>query len=319
MERSDLLMGTVVDQRIYGGGLIRSRRIAAKVAREIDRLEKLWSVFRDESEISRIGQAAGGRPVKVHSDTLKVLQRAKELSRKCGGRFDITAAPLTELWRKATMEGVPPAAEAIALQLALVDWNSLDLDGPGYVYLPRKGQRIDLGGIGKGFAADRAEEIYRRNGVSSGLINLGGNVMTIGGRKDSGPWRVGIRYPDVGHTALAGYVEVRDAAVVSSGGYEHYFDYHGTRYHHILDPTTGQPAATNVLGVSVVASSATDADALATAVFVMGLKAGLEFLEQLPKVEGLIFDRSGEIHLTTGLQGSFFSLDTIERYPTFQV
>mgnify|MGYP006295698495 CR=1 FL=1 len=308
MERSDLLMGTVVEQRVYSGGFIRSRRTAAAVAREIDRLEKLWSVFRDESEINRIGKAAGDRPVKVHTDTLRVLQRAKELSRKCGGRFDITAAPLTELWRKATRAGVPPKEEVVAAQAALVDWVSLELDEHGFVFLPNKGQRIDLGGIGKGFAADRAEEIYRRNGVTSGLINLGGNVMTIGGRRDGGPWRVGIRFPDVGHTALAGYVEVRDAAVVSSGGYEHYFDYNGTRYHHILDPTTGQPAATNVLGVSIVSSSATDADAYATAVFVMGLEAGLSFLEELPMVEGIIFDRSGAIHLTGGLQGRFFHL-----------
>ncbi len=308
MERSDLLMGTVVDQRIYGRGPLRSRRIAAKAAREIDRLEKLWSVFRTGSEINRIGKSAGDRPVKVHADTLRILQRAKELSGKCGGRFDITAAPLTELWRKATMEGIPPAGEAVAQQLALVDWDSLELDEQGHAYLPRQGQRIDLGGIGKGFAADRAEEIYRRHGVSSGLINLGGNVMVVGSRRDGSPWRVGIRYPDVGQTALAGYLEVRDAAVVSSGGYEHYFDYNGRRYHHILDPTTGQPAATNVLGVSVVASSATDADAFATAVFVMGLESGLAFLEALPRVEGLIFDRSGAIHLTTGLQGRFFRL-----------
>ncbi len=308
MERSDLLMGTVVDQRIYGRGPLRSRRIAARATREIDRLEKLWSVFRAGSEINRIGKSAGDRPVKVHPDTLRILQRAKALCGKCGGRFDITAAPLTELWRKATLEGVPPDSESVAQQLALVDWNSLELDEQGHAYLPRKGQRIDLGGIGKGFAADRAEEIYRRHGVTSGLINLGGNVMAVGGRRDGSPWRVGIRYPDVGQSALAGYVKVRDAAVVSSGGYEHYFDYNGRRYHHILDPTTGWPAETEVLGVTVISASATDADAFATAVFVMGLETGLAFLEKLPKVEGLIFDSSGNIHLTVGLKANFFRL-----------
>ncbi|MFO7730629.1 MAG: FAD:protein FMN transferase [Spirochaetia bacterium] len=274
MERSDLLMGTVVEQRVYGGGPLHGRRIAAKTAREIDRLEKLWSVFRTDSEINLIGKAAGERPVKVHSDTLKVLRRAKELSRKCGGCFDITAAPLTELWSKASMEGVPPDEQAVKQRVALVDWNSLELDDRGYAYLPRKGQSLDLGGIGKGFAADRAREIYRRNGVSSGLINMSGNVMTIGGRKNGGPWRVGIRY------------------------------------HHILDPATGRSAAANVLGVSVIAASATDADAYATAVFVMGLKTGLHFLEQLPEAEGLIFDSSGQTHLTAGLQGIFFRLES---------
>jgi thiamine biosynthesis lipoprotein len=312
VERSDLLMGTVIEQRIYGGGPIHGRRIAAKTAREIDRLEKLWSVFRTDSEINRIGKAAGERSVKVHTDTLKVLRRAKELSRKCGGCFDITAAPLTELWWKASMEGVPPNEQAVKQRAALVDWNSLELDDRGYAYLPRKGQGLDLGGIGKGFAADRAREIYRRKGVHSAVINLGGNVMTIGGRKNGDPWRVGIRYPEIGHAALAGYlagyVEVRDAAVVSSGGYEHYFDYRGTRYHHILDPTTGRPADAKVLGVTVVTSCATDADAYATAVCVMGLQSGLDFLEKLPKVEGLVFDNNGVIHLTTGLQGIFFRL-----------
>ena len=310
MERSDLLMGTVVEQRIYNCSPLRSRRIAAKTAREIDHLEKLWSVFRAESEINRIGQAADQRPVKVHTDTLRVLQRAKELSCKCDGRFDITAAPLTELWRQATLDGVPPEGEAVTKQLALVDWESLELDERGLAYLPRKGQGIDLGGIGKGFAADRAEEVYRRHGVTSGLINLGGNVMAVGSRKDGTPWRVGIRYPDVGQSALAGYVKVSDTAVVSSGGYEHYFDYRGRRYHHILDPTTGWPAETEVLGVTVVSASATDADAFSTAVFVMGLEAGLAFLESLPGVEGLIFDSHGGIHLTEGLRENFFRLSS---------
>lgn len=309
IERSDLLMGTVVGQRIYGGSLIRSRRIAAKVAREINRLEKLWSVFRAGSEINRISGAAGEAPVRVHCDTLRVLQRAKELGRECGGRFDITAAPLTELWREAAERGRPPGKESVADRLGLVDFDSLELDDRGYARLARKGQCLDLGGIGKGYAADRAKEIYRRLGVKGGLINLGGNVMAVGARPDGSPWRVGVRYPDINRAALAGYIMVRDAAVVSSGGYEQFFEYNGTCYQHIIDPSTGESATTDVLGATVVAPAAADADAYATAVCVMGVKGGLEFLEKLPDVEGLIFDKDKHLYLTPGLEDRFFRLE----------
>ncbi len=309
VERSDLIMGTVVGQRIYGGSLIRSRRIAAKVAREINRLEKLWSVFRSDSEIKRIGDAAGEAPVRVHCDTLRVLQRAKELGRECGGRFDITAAPLTELWREAAVRGSPPDKDSVAERGGMVGWDSLELDDRGYARLSRKGQSIDLGGIGKGYAADRAKEIYCRRGVKSAMINLGGNVMAVGSRPNGSPWRVGVRYPDINRAALAGYIMVRDAAVVSSGGYEQFFEYNGVRYHHIIDPVTGNPAETDVLGATVVAPAAADADAYATAVCVMGVKSGLEFLEKLPDVEGLIFDKNKNIYLTPGLEGRYFRLE----------
>lgn len=323
-ERHDLLMGTLVSQRLYGRrthrhGLLQlfpARRAAAAVARELARLERLWSVFRPGSEVRRIGMAAGRAPVTVHPDTFDILTRAKELSRVSGGRFDVTSAALTRLRREAAEEGKPPEPLRIRERLGLTDWSSLVLDRRGRsAFLPRSGQGVDLGGIGKGFAAERALALYCRFGICHAFINLGGNVLTMGGRPDGTPWRVGIRRPPSmsaasrsAVAALAGYVEVRDAAVVSSGGYERYFRFHGRNYHHIIDPSTGDPAKSDAAGVTVVSPSALDADALATAVFIMGSSAGLALLEELPQVEGLVIDLHGEYHLTSGMQELFVPL-----------
>jgi thiamine biosynthesis lipoprotein len=302
-------MGTTVSQKLYGR---RARAASREVVRQIALLERRWSVFRSSSEFHTIAEAAGRHPVLIHPDTAHLLQRAVELGELSGGRFDITGGAVTRLWRAAAEHGVPPQPAEIAERLRLVDWRELHLDAERpSAYLPRAGQQLDPGGIGKGFAADRARRIYRRYGIRHGFINLGGNVLTLGGRPDGAAWKVGIRTPASapcaaprsGQTgaALIGYVEVRDAAVVTSGDYEDCFEHGGRRYHHIIDPRTGYPADTDTVSVTIVAPSATDADALATAVLLMGSAEGLDLINSLPVAEALLIGPEGGLQLSAGM------------------
>jgi thiamine biosynthesis lipoprotein len=302
-------MGTTVSQKLYGR---HARAAAGKTVRQIARLERRWSIFRASSELRSIAAAAGRHPVLIHPDTLRLLQRAVELGELSGGRFDITAGAVTRLWRAAAEHGAPPPPAQIAERLRLVDWRELHLDPERpSAYLPRAGQQLDPGGIGKGFAADRARRLYRRYGIRHGFINLGGNVLTFGGRPDGAAWKVGIRAPASApwapprsgptEAALIGYVEVRDAAVVTSGDYEACFEHGGRRYHHIINPRTGYPTATDTVSATIVAPTATDADALATAVLLMGSAEGLDLIDRLPVAEALLVGPEGRLHLSKGM------------------
>lgn len=302
-------MGTFGAQRLYGR---RARSAAREAVRQISLLQQRWSVFHPSSEIHAIAEAAGDHPADIHPDTLRLLQRALELGKLSCGCFDITSGAVNRLWRAAVENGAPPQPAQIAERVQLVNWKELRLDPERpSAYLPRAGQQLDLGGIGKGFAADRARDIYLRFGIRHGFINLGGNVLTFGGKPDGAAWKVGIRAPasvpcmDQSRggrgPALMGHVEVRDTAVVTSGNYEHCFEHEGRRYHHIIDPRTGYPADTDAVSVTITAPSATDADALATAVLVMGSSGGIDLINSLPGAEGVLISPDGSLHLSRGM------------------
>ena len=295
-------MGTLMDHRAAG---MDAEAALDEVEREIARLERLLSRFDPASEISRVNAAAGRGPQPVSPDTFEILTIARRCAARTRGRYDPTAGPLAALWRAASLPAPPDRATLLRAR-ALVNWRDLLLDAHrGTAALRRPGQSLDLGGIGKGYAADRLRALYARRGIVSACSSLGGNVLAVGERPGGGPWRVGIQHPRaVGE--LIGAIEIVDGTVVTSGDYRRYATTpDGRRHHHIVDPRTGQPAESGLAGVTVVGECSTEADALATALFVAGRRRAARMLAGYPGAEAVLVERTLDIWITPGLLGRF--------------
>jgi thiamine biosynthesis lipoprotein len=303
-------MGTVMSHRIYGN---RHDECLEAVQAAVVRLEGLFSRFLPESDISHINRSAGIRREPVSKETFDLLSRAVEFSADCDGCFDVTIGPLVDLWREAKKHSQPPAGRAIAAALPLTGYPDLLLDPVNQTAgLARAEQSIDLGGIGKGYAADAVMSIYRKFGITSACSNMGGHVVTAGSKPDSSPWQVGIQHPRR-EDCLIGSVSVSGKSVVTSGDYQRYFkDPMGTRYHHILDPLTGYPADSDLVSMTVVAEDSTMADALSTILFVAGLRQGMEYLAGYRDVEAVCVDRGMRVWITPGLENCFHAAEGME-------
>jgi thiamine biosynthesis lipoprotein len=299
----DVCMGTVVQQTVWGGN---ARQAAAAVQREIRRLQSLLSVYSSGSDVAGLNKMAGKGPVTLHPDTVRVLSRALEISSLSDGAFDITAGPLIKAWAVTSGNPVPPSGSAISSLRDLVSYRDLHVDGPGRsAYLAKPGQMVDLGGIGKGFAGDKAASVYRRHGIESALLDLGGNIVAVGSRPDGSPWNVGIQDPAGARGECLGVLQVRNRSVVTSGDYERYFEAGGRRYHHIIDPATGYPASSGLSSVTVVGDDSMTADGLSTAVFVLGAEKGLRLIAQVRGAEAVLVTSAREVIVTDGLKQAF--------------
>lgn len=296
-------MSTVMTHKAFGKHAEESLRA---VRDEAVRLEELLSRFIPGSEISRINRSAGMKCERLSGDTYEVLSRAIEFSRYCQGIFDVTIGPLVTLWNNGKDTCRPPEDSRIRQVLPLVDYTDLLLDPcKKTAGLQRIEQSIDLGGIGKGFAGDKFLEVFKKYGVSSAFTNIGGNVVALGTKPDGSPWRVGIQHPRQ-ENSLIGLVSVAGKAVVTSGDYQRYFiGSNGKRHHHILDPSTGYPAESGLVSVTVVADSSTAADSLSTTLFVAGMEKGLEFLRRFSGTEAVFIDMALQVYITTGLKECF--------------
>jgi thiamine biosynthesis lipoprotein len=300
VERQDRLMGTTVYQRVHG---LDGEHCCQLAHAEIARLEQLWSVFLPSSEVNELTRRAGLASLRVAPDTAAILTQARALHDFTDGTFDVTTGPLTALWRAAAAQGSVPTDEAVKSAYELVDGSDIELREPCEVKLRRPGQRLDLGAIGKGYAADRCIAMYREHGIRHALVDLGGNVALLGGRPDGSAWRVGLQSPGRPRGESFGWVEVRDASVVTSGNYERGYSFGTKRFGHLLDPRTGEPLTSETCSVTVVHPSSAFADALSTALLVMGSERGFDFaLEH--GIDAVMFD-AGMIRLTPGLSSSF--------------
>lgn len=296
-------MGTVITSRVCGAHGEEALKAAEQ---EAARLEGLLSRFIPASDICRVNRSAGIRHEEVSCETYEVLSRAYEFSKISQGCFDVTIGPLADLWKGCLDAAAPPNESEIRLTLPLVNNADLHLiPRANTVGLIKTSQSIDLGGIGKGYAADRITDVFNRYGVSSAYTNLGGNVATIGAKPDGSPWVVGIQHPRQEHSII-GYVSAVNQSVVTSGDYQRFFiGSNGKRYHHILDPATGYPAQSGLLSVTVVAGSSMAADALSTILFVAGMEKGLELLKLFPGTEAVFIDTNFAVYLTRGLHTCF--------------
>jgi thiamine biosynthesis lipoprotein len=267
---------------------------------EIKRLEQLLSTWRSDSELSRVNAQAGRLPVMVSQETFDLVVRSLEMAKLTHGGFNIALGPAVEAWSVAERQHIPDDKELQQLK-PLVDWTSIQADAAARtIFLPREGMRIDVGGIGKGYAADRAVEEMKRAGATGGVVALSGDIKTFGVLPDRKGFPVGIRHPRQEGSLLT-VVELKDEAISTAGDYERFFERDGVRYHHILDPQTLQPARA-CQSVTIVAKEGTVADGLDTGIFVLGPEEGMALVERLPDVEAIIIDDEGKMTVSSGIR-----------------
>ena len=288
-------MDTVMDFTIYGeSGLIdQSESLIAS-------LESLVSVTDANSELYAINQTGSGT---LTGKASSLMEQALEICRRTDGALDLSFYPIVRAWGFTTGSyQVPDEAEIQAL-LPLVDYRKIQYDAAtGTVTLP-EGMEIDLGSVAKGYAGQLAAQMLREHGVQSALLNLGGNVQTVGTKPDGSPWQIGIKDPQ-GEDAMM-VLSVEDQAVVTSGGYERYFEQDGQTYWHIMDPSTGHPADSGLISVTIVGDEGVVCDGLSTALFVMGLEKAADLWAQSGDFEAVFVTASGEVYITEGLRDRF--------------
>jgi thiamine biosynthesis lipoprotein len=292
-------MGTVVEITLIGEEE-ESEKASLRAFQEIKRIEQLMSPWIGSSDVSRVNRLAGKEWVKVSPETIDVVKKAQEISELSEGGFDITVGPLTQLWRTAREKGIPPSAGDVKEKLDLVNFRNVMMDREGKILLKKKGMAIDLGGIAKGYAVDRAFELLRSLGIKNLIVNAGGDLRA-GGSKTDQPWTIGIQDPRVSQKVMA-RLPISEAAIATSGDYEKFFTYQGKRYHHIFNPRDGFPTE-GCQSVTVVCKDGITADGLATAVFVLGPEKGYSLCQSLEGVECLIIDKDGKIKFSPGLKG----------------
>lgn len=296
LSRSAQLLHTAVTVTVYH---TQDRAVLDECFRQMERYEDLFSRTREGSDVWRINQA-GGKPLEVAEDTAGVLRLAQEYAVYSDGALDVTIAPASGLWDFTAEAPRVPDAAALAAAAAHVGWQNLFIDGTT-VQLGEEEMAVDLGAVAKGYIADRLAAVLRDNGVTSALINLGGNIYALGD-KDGADWKIGIRSPRDG-TALAATVRVQNKSVVTSGIYERGFEQDGVWYHHILDPKTGRPVQNGLASVTIASDSSAEGDALATACFVLGEEKGIELIRRMPGVQALFIREDGTQTRTEGFPG----------------
>lgn len=288
-------MDTMMDFTIYGeSGLIdQSESLIAS-------LESLVSVTDTGSELYAINQTGSGT---LTGKASSLMEQALEICRRTDGALDLSIYPIVRAWGFTTGSyQVPDEAEIQAL-LPLVDYRKIQYDAAdGDVTLP-EGMKIDLGSVAKGYAGQLVAQMLREHGVQSALLNLGGNVQTVGAKPDGSPWQIGIKDPQ-GEDAMM-VLSVEDQAVVTSGGYERYFEQDGQTYWHIMDPSTGHPADSGLISVTIVGDEGVVCDGLSTALFVMGLEKAADLWAQSCDFEAVFVTASGEVYITEGLRDRF--------------
>ncbi|MCD8074009.1 MAG: FAD:protein FMN transferase [Lachnospiraceae bacterium] len=279
----------------------------------LDQYEQMLSRTVEGSDVWKINHS-NGEPTEVSEETAWLIETALYYSELSDGAFDITITPLVELWdvqnkaslvtgdettEEAYASGLIPSEEEIENALLHIDYTAVSCEGTT-VTLSDPEAEIDLGGIAKGYIADCLEDYLLSQGIESALINLGGNVQTVGTKPDGSSWKIGIQKPFGGSSDIITVVECTGESVVTSGTYERYFEIDGTIYHHILDPNTGYPADNGLVSVTILADSSTVCDALSTTCFVLGLEDGMELIESIDNVEALFITEDEVMYRTSG-------------------
>jgi thiamine biosynthesis lipoprotein len=307
-EAQDFIMNTNVEQKIFSEN---ANEIYDATVKELHRLENLMSFYKEESEVSLLNRQAGKAAVKISGEMMLILRQAKEIARLSDNAFNILLAPLVQLWRES--KNILPSPNVIKNALTFCDTENLILN-EDTAYLTKEGCMIDLGGIGKGFAADVCCDIYKNMGVTSAFINLGGNVKSIGNRFDGKQWAVGIQNPDKPRGNCYSAIMCSDLSVVTSGGYERFQEIGGEKYHHIIDRKTGYPSETDLKSVTVLSQNSMFADALSTAAFVLGLEKGVELIYKSQCEGAIFFTAKNEIYVTKGIKQYLRLLEKLTCY-----
>jgi len=295
--REAAIMGTRIAVELWSEEGKAGELAIDAVLDEMHRVDELMSHYKPESQLSNVNRRAANEAVRVDPELAALIERALQLSELTGGAFDITYASVGYLYDYR--QHVKPSASQLASGLGAVDWHHVVVDRAGpTVRFAREGVRIDLGGIAKGYAVDRAIGILQSRGIAHAIVTAGGDSRILGDRFGR-PWMVGIRHPDDADKVIV-RMPLVDEAISTSGDYERYFDEDGERYHHIIDPKTGRSAG-EVRSVTIIGPDATTTDGLSTSVFVLGPERGLELVGQIAGVDAIIVRRDGKVLYSSGL------------------
>lgn len=301
-EKELFAMDTYMTIQAYGEN---AQEAVDQAAEEIEALDALLSTGNSESEIAQLNENGKGE---LSEDAGYLMERSLELYQETEGVFDIAIYPVMEAWGFPAQDYRVPKKQELLDLLKLADVSAIEYDADNReVLFDKNGMKIDLGGIAKGYTSYRVTEIFRECGIESGLVNLGGNVQILGTKTDGSKWRVAVQSPDEEEEYL-GVLEVQDRAVITSGGYERYFEQDGKTYHHIIDPSTGYPAESGLISVTIVSEDGTLADALSTSMFIMGKDRAVEFWREHSDEFDMILETEDQVlYVTEGISESFSS------------
>ncbi|OAB43577.1 thiamine biosynthesis protein ApbE [Paenibacillus antarcticus] len=303
---------TVINLKIYGDD--ESANHLKKIEQMLDDVDQQINMSNKDSEIHAINEAAGKKAVKVSQGTFDLMKLSVDYAEDTQGAFDPSIGPLVSLWKIGNGGEHVPDANLINQAKSLVNYKDIIMDEANLtIKLAKEGMSLDLGGIGKGYAADLVANYLHDVQVESAIIDLGGSSIIAIGRKPNGEqWRIGLQDPDRARGEQLALIQLDNETIDSSGVYERFFMENGVRYHHILDPKTGFPTKNGLKSVTIIGGTATDADVLSTAVVVMDLEEGMAYMNQKQNVEAMFITEDNRIYLTSGLKGKINL--TNERY-----
>lgn len=296
-------LGTLINLFAYG---YKAKTAVDKAAESLYLIDDKMSVFKDYSELSRINNSSGKNFEKVSADTFYVIESAIHYSKLSGGFFDPTIRPLVSLWNIGKDNFKIPSETAIKESLELINYEDIILNHNNLsIMLKKTKESLDVGGIAKGFAADKIKDIFNEYKINSALIDLGGNIYASGKKNNGDNWNIGIQDPLGKRGEYVGIVNLFNKSIVTSGGYERYSIKNDKLFHHILDPKTGYPSDSDVISITIVSDNSIDGDGLSTGIYIMGLEKGFKLIESLHGIDGIFITKDKNIHLTSGIIDNF--------------
>jgi thiamine biosynthesis lipoprotein len=298
-QKTEPIMGTDVSITVVAPSAAEGEAAIDAGLAEVHRLDEMMSLYKDQSEVSRVNAAAGKQPVRVSPDMIEIVEAAKRTSELSNGVFDITIGPLVVLWQMRLKENSVPTDAEIARIKPLVNYRNLVVDkNASTLFLKRQGMIIDLGGM-KGFIADKVAAVLKARGVRNALIALAGDIWALGRRENNEPWSVGVQHPRE-HDKILMTLDLTDKYISTSGDYERFVIREKKRYHHIIDPRTGKPSR-GVISATLIGQNGAFTDSLAKAPFILGPEQGLAIVRKAG-IEAIIVDESGTVYETEGVK-----------------
>lgn len=304
-EQTEFLMGTYVTLRVYDEG---KEAVLEQGFKRVEELADKITVNEPDSEIDKINELAGKEAVELSDEVYPLVEAAAEYSEVSDGGFDYTVGPITDLWRIGFDDARKPEQSEIDAALNLVDFSKVEFDTENKsVFLTEEGMALDLGAIAKGYIADEIRKLFEDSGVTTAIIDLGGNVIVMGGSptREGEAWNVGIQDPLSERGETVGKTAQKNRSIVTSGIYERYLEVDGEIYHHLMNPQTGYPFDNEIAGVSIISERSVDGDALSTVVFGLGLEKGLEYVNNREDIEAVFITKDKEVYTSNGMKENF--------------
>lgn len=301
--KENYLLDTIIQLKVYGKN---SEKATDDAMNAISHVDDIMSPTKSISDVVKINHKAGKDFVNINNDTLKVIKTSIDYSKISNGNFDITVGPLVNLWGIGTKNARIPSKEEINTALNLINYKDVLIDEKNKsVKLNSPNESIDLGGIAKGYAADKAREVLESQGIKSAYLNLGGNIVAIGNKTDGTPWNIGIQDPLKNRGQYFGIVKVSNKSVVSSGSYERFFIKDNKKYHHILNTKTGYPSESGILSSTIISNKSIDGDALSTITFTLGLEKSMEIIEKIDGVDAILVTNDKKVYVSSNIAKDF--------------